>query len=188
MNPAPDVTGLAARISATAYVNGTYQTATGETLRSYLDEYALAADPVLLREVAAALTDLIPVGTEVLAGLELGGVPLVVALSAASGLPAAFLRRTPKPHGTQRQVEGHPVAARQVVLVDDVIRTGAQTTVLARVVRRQGGIVTSALCLLERPLGGRQVLARNAIGLHALFTEADLGCGALPGRSPGDAA
>ncbi|CAN3984914.1 hypothetical protein KPATCC21470_7645 [Kitasatospora purpeofusca] len=43
--------------------------------------------------------------------------------------------------------------------------------------------VTHALCVLERPLGGRTLLADHRVTLHSLFTEGD-----LPAPRPGGAA
>lgn len=169
------VTGvLLRRVVAVACVTGTYRLLDGPVLDAYFDEYALAADPALLHDVAAELVGLIPDGTAVLAGVELGGVPLVVSLSAATGLPAAFVRRVPKRYGTQRQVEGHPVAGAVVTLVDDVVRSGEQMLSMIRVLRAAGAVVRDAVCVLERPLGGRAALATEGVRLRALFGEHDV--------------
>jgi len=47
----------------------------------------------------------------VLAGLEMGGIPIVTMLSQVTGLPAAFIRKEPKEYGTCRYAEGHPLRA-----------------------------------------------------------------------------
>lgn len=166
--------GLAARLAATACVTGPFALEGGQMLDAYFDEYRLAADPQLLREVAAAMAGLVPEHAEVLAGIELGGVPLVVALSAATGLPAAFLRRLPKRYGSRRQIEGAPVEGRRVVLVDDVVRSGGQLLAMARMLRIAGAPIADALCVLERPLGGRRLLGDAGIALRALLHEDDL--------------
>ncbi|QMU74594.1 orotate phosphoribosyltransferase [Streptacidiphilus sp. PB12-B1b] len=166
--------GLAARLAETACVTAPFKLATGSQLDSYFDEYRLASDPALLRDTATAMAALVPDSAEVLAGVELGGVPLVVALSAATGLPAVFLRRQPKRYGSRRQIEGATVDGRRAVLVDDVVRSGGQLLTMARTLRMVGAPVTDALCVLERPLGGRMMLADHRVTLHALLTEADL--------------
>ncbi|MGH3774258.1 MAG: orotate phosphoribosyltransferase [Pseudonocardiaceae bacterium] len=141
----------------------------------YFDEYLLASDPVLLREVAAEMARHVPVDAETLVGLELGGIPMAVALSAATGVPAGFLRRERKSYGTCRQVEGHPVAGKRVVLVDDVVRSGSQVLRAASVLRRAGASVTTAICVLDRDLDGRARLAENQIVLRSLLTPSALG-------------
>ncbi|MCR8575780.1 orotate phosphoribosyltransferase [Streptomyces sp. Isolate_219] len=165
---------LAARVAETACVAGRFTLDDGQVLNSYFDEYRLAADPQLLHDVADAMATLLPDDAEVLAGIELGGVPLVAALSAATGLPAAFLRRLPKRYGSKRQIEGARVEGRRVVLVDDVVRSGGQLLAMTRILRVAGAPVTDALCVLERPLGGRLLLDEYGVTLHPLLTEGDL--------------
>ncbi|HEY5456246.1 MAG TPA: hypothetical protein VIJ96_12325, partial [Acidothermaceae bacterium] len=45
------------------------------------DKYRLQSDPSLLRDIAQSLAALIPSEVEVLAGVELGGIPLAAAVS-----------------------------------------------------------------------------------------------------------
>ncbi|MEV7381933.1 orotate phosphoribosyltransferase [Streptomyces lydicus] len=165
---------LASRIADTACVPGRFTLPDGQVLDGYFDEYRLAADPQLLHDVADAMAALVPEDAEVLAGIELGGVPLAIALSAATGLPTAFLRRLPKRYGSKRQIEGARIEGRRVVLVDDVVRSGGQLLTMARILRVAGAPVTDALCVLERPLGGRRLLDEYGVALHPLVTEADL--------------
>lgn len=166
---------LVARIRGTACQYGAFHLPTGQVIDEYFDEYLLAADPALLRDVAAELVQCVPPGTDTLVGLELGGIPLTVALSAASGVPAAFLRRERKSYGTFRQVEGHPVKGKHIVLVDDVVRSGSQVLRAATVLRRLGARVATAICVLDRDLGGRARLAQEQIVLRPLLATATLG-------------
>lgn len=165
---------LVARIRGTACQHGAFRLPTGQVIQDYFDEYLLAADPVLLGDVAAQMSRHLPADTEALIGLELGGIPLAVALSAATGIPAGFLRRQRKPYGTCQQVEGPSVADRRVVLVDDVVRSGSQMLHAAAVVRDRGAHVSTAICLLDRDLDGRSRLVRDQIVLRSLLTTADL--------------
>jgi orotate phosphoribosyltransferase len=61
-------------------LRGSFTLRSGSVSDRYFDKYLFASDPVLLSEVADRLAPLIPRGTEVLAGLELGGVPVDTAL------------------------------------------------------------------------------------------------------------
>jgi len=165
---------LAERIAAVALVNGPFVLGDGHQISSYFDEYLLAADPALLTDTAHALASLLPAGTEVPAGVELGGIPLAVALSAATGLPVAFVRRRPEEYGSLRRFEGADIQGRRVVLVDDVVRSGASLLPAARRLRIAGAKVTDTVCVLESPLGGQVLLAEHRLALHPLLTEADL--------------
>ena len=84
----------------------------GVVSNEYFDKYRFEADPVLLRDIAAALVPLVPAGTEALAGLELGGVPIATVLSQLTGIPAYFVRKEAKTYGTCQLAEGGDVDGR----------------------------------------------------------------------------
>jgi adenine/guanine phosphoribosyltransferase-like PRPP-binding protein len=96
---------------------------------------------------------LIPPDAEVLAGLELGGIPVVTLLSHYSGLPAAFVRKAAKPHGTARLCEGAEISGRRVLLVEDIVTTGGQVRASAADLRRIGATISHALCVIDREEG-----------------------------------
>ncbi|MGH3681842.1 MAG: orotate phosphoribosyltransferase [Natronosporangium sp.] len=148
-----------------------YELPDGTVIDEYFDEYRVAADPVLLGEVGTALARLVPAGVDVLAGLELGGVPFAFATSAAAGLPLVLVRKIPKPYGTRRQVEGRPIAGGRVAMVDDVVRSGAQMLAAARALTAAGAHAAHALTVLARPGSGRAALADHGISLHSLLTD-----------------
>ena len=142
---------------------------------TYFDKYLFEADPLLLSEVARQAAPLIPEDTEVLAGLELGGVPIATALSLATGIPTAFVRKEAKTYGTSRLAEGASVADRQVLIVEDVITTGGQVANSAEELRSHGARIESVLCIIDRSLGGHPRLDAIGCSVLALLTEDELG-------------
>jgi len=112
---------LARKIWDVSHLTGSFRLRSGAESNEYFDKYRFESDPVLLWEICAALLPLIPNSTQVLAGLELGGVPIATVLGQASGLPVTFVRKAAKHYGTCRVAEGHDVTDRQVVIVEDVI-------------------------------------------------------------------
>lgn len=165
---------LAAAIYRTAHLTGTFVLRSGRTSTEYFDKYRFEADPSLLDEIAAALVPHVPAGAEVLAGLELGGVPLATALSRHTGLPAAFVRKEAKSYGTARLAEGASLEGRQVVVVEDVVTSGGQVVVSTGQLREHGATVTTALCVIDREAGGAKALAEIDLTLRALFTMSEL--------------
>ncbi|MFD5935539.1 MULTISPECIES: orotate phosphoribosyltransferase [unclassified Streptomyces] len=163
-------TVLAERIAA-AFRPGPYQLPDGRTLNSYFDPYRLTADPLLLRETAAALAALLPPDTEVVAGPALAAIPLVTAVSLHTGLPAAYVRAAPKGHGTWRQIEGTDPDGRRTVLIDDTARSGASLLRGARLLRIAGARVTAAACVLDRDAGAAALLTEHRMTLSALLTD-----------------
>jgi orotate phosphoribosyltransferase len=91
---------IAARIKSCAQLEGSFTLRSGKVSNTYFDKYRFESDPTLLRDIATEMARLVPRGTEVLAGLEMGGIPVVTMLSQVTGLPAAFIRKEAKSYGT----------------------------------------------------------------------------------------
>jgi orotate phosphoribosyltransferase len=165
---------LAARIYARARVTGDFRLRSGVTSHEYFDKYLLESDPHLLREIAEALVELLPDGVDVLAGLELGGVPLAVVASQVSGLPVLFVRKEAKSYGTCRLAEGGEIVGRQVAVIEDVVTSGGQVVESSRQLRDRGAEIAAVLCVIDREAGGRDNLAAEGLALRSLFTMSDL--------------
>jgi orotate phosphoribosyltransferase len=180
-----DTRTLAARINGRCRLVGTFTLRSGQTANHYFDKYLFEGDPGLLREVVARAVPLVPPGTEVLAGLELGGVPLATALSLETGLEAAFVRKAAKPYGTAKLVEGAEVAGRNVLVVEDVITTGGQVAMSTEELRLLGARVEHVLCVIDRSDGMAEALRRSGLEVSAVFTGNDLDAAAA-GTSPAE--
>ena len=168
---------LAARIHAAAHLTGEFTLRSGRTATEYFDKYRFEADPVLLDEIAERMAPLVPAGTQVLAGLEMGGIPVVTALGRHTGLPCAFVRKTAKAYGTRRLAEGAEIAGRRVLIVEDVVTTGGQIALSTEELRTLGADVREALCVIDREQGGGEALAAQGIQLLSLLTAEDLRVG-----------
>ena len=146
----------------------------GRVADEYFDKYQFEADPALLGELADAMVPLVPAGTEVLAGLEMGGIAVVTALGQRTGLPCAFVRKVAKLYGTARLAEGAEVEGRRVLVVEDVVTSGGQIAISAGHLRDLGAEVGHALCVIDRQEGGATALAKDGITLHALLSREEL--------------
>jgi orotate phosphoribosyltransferase len=170
------VTGdqLGRRVADVCRLRGRFVLRSGRVAGEYFDKYRFEADPVLLDEVAAGMAGLVPDGTEVLAGLEMGGIAVVTALGRHTGLPCAFVRKAAKPYGTARLAEGADVAGRRVLVVEDVVTSGGQIVASTAELRALGATVEHATCAIDRGEGGTEALAAAGITLHPLLTRTDL--------------
>lgn len=175
----PDVAALARRVNEVSRLSGTFRLRSGRIATEYFDKYQLESDPVLLADVAAGMAGLVPPGTEVLAGLEMGGIPLVTAIAAATGFPTAFVRKEAKAYGTARLAEGADVVGRKVAVVEDVITTGGQILQSVASLRQLGATVDAVLVVVDREEGGSEALERAGLRLLALLTRTELD-GATP--------
>ncbi len=161
---------LASAVHASAHLTGEFLLRSGATSHEYFDKYRFEAEPQLLRAIAEHLVPMVPEGTEVLAGLELGGVPLAVMLSQRTGIPTAFVRKRAKEYGTRRLAEGAAIDGRRVLVVEDVVTSGGQVVLSTADLRAAGAEVDHALCVIDRQAGGADALADAGVALRALFT------------------
>ncbi|HZD97998.1 MAG TPA: phosphoribosyltransferase family protein [Micromonosporaceae bacterium] len=168
------MSGLARQVSDVSRVRGDFVLRSGRTATEYFDKYQFESDPALLDTIAGRMAALVPPGTEVLAGLEMGGIAVVTALGRHTGLPCAFVRKRAKPYGTARLAEGAEVSGRAVLVVEDVVTSGGQIVISTGHLRKLGAKIDAAVCVIDREEGGVTALATAGVVLHALFTRADL--------------
>ncbi len=164
-----DRAALATRIYEVSHLTGTFTLRSGAVSHEYFDKYLFESEPGLVREIAEALAPLVPGGTEVLAGLELGGVPLAVMLSQVTGIPTLFVRKEAKTYGTCRLAEGGELDGRRVTVVEDVVTSGGQVVTSCGDLRERGAVVEHALCVIDREAGGPEALTAIGIELRPLF-------------------
>jgi len=175
---------LAAAVDERCRLEGTFVLRSGQTSGHYFDKYLFESDPELLSQIVTHALALIPAGIEVLAGLELGGVPIATALSLATGLETVFVRKTAKSYGTAKLAEGARVSGRRVLMVEDVITTGGQVVTSTWDLRDLGAVVDHVLCVIDRSNGEHSALNAAGLTLTAVFSASDLDAArsAEPGR------
>ncbi|MGE0529607.1 MAG: orotate phosphoribosyltransferase [Bdellovibrionales bacterium] len=168
-------TELAQSIFNIAHLKGEFKLRSGLTSNEYFDKYRFEAQPHLLRAIAAEMKQLIPEGTEVLAGLEMGGIPVATALSLETGLPAVFVRKKAKSYGTCRVAEGlESLRDKRVCIIEDVVTTGGQVVLSAEDLRKEGARIRDVLCVISRQQGGEENLRQAGLELKSLFTQDQL--------------
>lgn len=165
---------LAAHIDAACRLSGQFQLRSGQRSNEYFDKYLFEANPELLKRVAQAMVPLIPSDTDVLGGLELGGVPLATVVSQITGLPTVFVRKEAKTYGTCRLAEGATVAGRTVTLIEDVITTGGAVRNAALALRRDDADVSAVICAIDRRPETGGSLDDVGVTVLAVLTKADL--------------
>ena len=165
---------LARWIYEISNLRGEFTLRSGVVADRYFDKFRFEADPVLLAEIASAMRGLIPSGVDALAGLEMGGIPLVTALSRETGIPALFVRKQAKEYGTRFLAEGGHVEGRKLLVVEDVVTSGGQVLRSTQDLRGLGATVERAVCVIDRESGGRDNLAKSGVELDALFAMSEL--------------
>ncbi len=165
---------LARDIAAAATLTGTFLLRSGRTSSTYFDKYRFESNPGLLKRVAKKMVPLLPDRAEVLAGLELGGVPIATAISLDTGMPAAFVRKEAKNYGTCLAVEGADVASKRIVLIEDVITTGGAVVEAVKLVEAAGGNVVGIVCAIWRGDGAPRIASLPDLTVSAAMTKDEL--------------
>ncbi len=155
-------------------LSGRFTLHSGRTSDTYFDKYQFECDPKLLAAIAAQMVSLIPDGTEILAGLEMGGIPIVTALSRATGLCASFVRKEAKLYGTCRYAEGPEMSGKTVVLVEDVVSSGRAILEALTKLNKDGVRPEFALCVIDRQNGASEALKKKGVELRALYSIQDI--------------
>ena len=161
---------VAKKIYELSHITGEFLLRSGQISNEYFDKYLFEANPIVLAEIAKIMSELIPEGTEVLAGLEMGGIPVVTAISANTGMPAAFVRKKAKEYGTCKLAEGADVKGKHVLIIEDVVTTGGAIIKGANELREKGAIIDSVLCVIQRAEKASDILAAEGLKLIPAFT------------------
>lgn len=169
-----DAEGLADAIDRACRLTGEFTLRSGQVASEYFDKYRFESDPGLLRSMAAMMAPAVPDGTELLGGLELGGVPIVTILSSLTGIPAVFIRKQAKAYGTCRLAEGADVESRQITLVEDVLTTGGAVRDATAALRALGAKVDVVLCAIDRSGQDGGPVTDLGLETRAVLTKADL--------------
>jgi orotate phosphoribosyltransferase len=113
-------------------------------------------------------------------GVELGGCPLASAVSLISfqkgrPLPALYVRKATKDHGTKKLVEGDKsiVAGMPVVLLEDVVTTGGSSLRAVEALKAAGVNVVGIVALVDRLEGGRETIEAGGLPLVSIATRRD---------------
>jgi orotate phosphoribosyltransferase len=165
---------LARDIDARCRLTGEFTLRSGQVSHEYFDKYLFEADPQLLARVATQLAALLPEDTELLGGLEMGGIPIATVLSARTGLPALFVRKQAKTYGTCKLAEGPEVEGRRITLVEDVITTGGAVRDATHALREHGAVVDHVVCAIDRSPEGENPLADVGLEVRPVLTKAAL--------------
>ena len=165
---------LVRKIYHISHLEGNFRLRSGQISNEYFDKYQFESDPKLLMEIANQLAKLIPKGTEVLAGLEMGGIPIATAMSIQTNIPAVFVRKKAKEYGTCKLAEGGDIHNKKVCIVEDVATTGGQIILSANDLKQLGAQMKYVLCVIERDKKCRDNLSKEGLELLSLFTMEEL--------------
>jgi orotate phosphoribosyltransferase len=160
-------------VSCGAIRFGSFTLTSGRTSSYYVDVKQATSRPAVLRTLARALAEHME-GADVVAGVELGAVPLVVAVSLETDVPFAILRKAERAHGTGKGIEGAAVDGRRVVVLEDVTTSGGSVADGVERLRSAGATVDRVVTVVDRNEGSRQRLKEADVEFVSLVSSEDL--------------
>jgi len=145
---------------------GDFTLASGRKSSYYIDARVVTLHHEGAHLIARAILDFLRaegIEADAVGGLAIGADPIAGAIAALSHLEASplsgfIVRKESKGHGTGRLIEGGLASGSRVVVVDDVITTGASTLAAIRAVEEFGCKVVAVTCVIDREEGGAQTL------------------------------
>jgi orotate phosphoribosyltransferase len=153
---------------------GVYKLTSGKASPYYIDLRIIPSFPDAFREIcnfySEYITDRIGIKNfDRIAAIPLAGIPFASQVAYNLKKPFLYMRKGIRMHGRKRRVEGILVSGDKVLLIDDLLTTGLTLKKASDAVRAEGGVVTEAVVFIDRNEGGRQLLLKNGIKLHALM-------------------
>ncbi|MCM2439647.1 orotate phosphoribosyltransferase [Agrobacterium vitis] len=106
-------------------------------VRSAVMDFAVAT---LLRNAGFEQFDCI-------AGGETAGIPFAALLADRLALPMIYVRKQPKGHGRNAQIEGHMPDGARVLVIEDLTTAGGSMFTFIDAVRAAGGVVDHGIAL-----------------------------------------
>ncbi len=156
-----------------------FQLSSGQWSHDYVDaKRAVAAgdDLVLAARALVALAAERGAAFDAVGGLTMGADAFAHAVAATTGTRWFSVRKEAKRHGKQRLIEGAELrAGERVLVVDDVVTTGASIGKAVDAVAEAGGRVTLATTLLDRGEATARLMAVRGVPYEPLLTYRDLG-------------
>jgi orotate phosphoribosyltransferase len=139
----------------------------------YIDIKKASTEPKTLRLIAQEMSSYTK-GYDLLAGMELGAVPLVVALALETGTPYVIIRKEKREHGTGKQIEGGDVKGKNVLIVEDVTTSGGSVVKTIQILRENQAEVEKVLAVVDRESGAKEQLKKLEVEFIPLVSVSEI--------------
>ena len=158
-----------------------YKLSSGMTSPVYIDCRKLISYPRIRSSIMdfAAATVLRQAGFEqfdVVAGGETAGIPFAAFLAERLGLPMIYVRKQPKGHGRNAQIEGHLPEGARVLVIEDLTTAGGSMFKFIDAIREAGATVDHGIALFYYGIfpEAQQRFDKGGVKLHYLATWRDV--------------
>ena len=156
-----------------AYKHGRFTLSSGEESEHYVNCKPVILTGKGLELVSTMMLDYID--TACVAGLTLGADTLVSGVALVGKGAGLIIRKEPKGHGTQSQIEGPlPPIGTTVTVLEDVTTTGASAIKAVEVLRNSGYHVNRVVTIVDRQEGAVDAMMEVGLEFRSLVTLEEL--------------
>jgi orotate phosphoribosyltransferase len=152
---------------------GRFILTSGAVSEYYIDIKNASTDPKTLKQIASHMAPLSN-NYELIAGMELGAVPLIVALALETHIPYVIIRKERRQHGTGKQIEGGVVDNKKTILIEDVTTSGGSVLKSIQILKEHGAHIDQVITVVDRESGAREKIKSLGITFTPLLTVTDI--------------
>jgi orotate phosphoribosyltransferase len=125
----------------------------GETSHFYCNFRSLLTNPELMNKTAYAIIDKIReknIQYDAICGVLTGAVPIASIIANKLGVKQILVRDKKKDYGMMNRIDGDLPIRSRVLVIEDVVTTGASVKEVIDVLRDEGYEVEDAICIMNR--------------------------------------
>ena len=153
---------------------GDFTLKSGKKSSYYINLRPIISSPIHIKAFSRLLFyNINNVKTVKVCGLPYSGIPYACAISLLYNLPMLMLRKEPKKHGTAKMIEGKYEKGDEVVLIDDILTTGASVKEALKHLNPEVKI-QKLIVIVDREEGGKEELEKMGIKVERLYTISDI--------------
>lgn len=155
-----------------ALLFGEFTLTSGKKGNYYVNIKKAYTDPAVLETIGESVAK--HVSGDRLAGVALGAIPILVAVSLRTGKPFSMIRKEDRQHGTAARIEGDVAPGEVVDIIEDVTTTGGSVLSAVRTIRDLGGRVERVIVVVDRGEGASEALRNEGVELLCVIGPEEL--------------
>jgi orotate phosphoribosyltransferase (EC 2.4.2.10) len=153
---------------------GSFTLSSGKKSSYYVDKYLFETSPGILKKISEEMIFRIEREFDIIAGPEMGAIPLITALSLKTEKPFLIVRKKDKDYGTKSKIEGNLKEGDKVLFVEDVTTTGESLLKAIRTVEEAGGVIMEVLIVVDREEGAVERMKKLGYDVKVLLRMREL--------------